>query len=287
MSCNSPQGRSGSSPRGSRRSPKVVIVRSRSSSTRVTALRVPTARRAARTFTRNSSRRASDRRPCSSGPTAVNSVASPARRASCTAATAPPPAGSSKASYACITSPASGTRGTRANCTHSTWPTTPTLGWLTTAPCAGSDAWRQSHTTAAGCSFVAVPAQTLALALAASIYPPAVAAVIALGRGPQLRSRVFAFVLAALAITYASGTLMLFVLVELGATGSLHWTPRAAFDLALGLVPLGVAVHLRRGRPEASADPATPNAPSKIERYLQSRRLAFALGLTLYAVPSP
>src|SRR5271170_5687695 len=61
--------------------------------------------------------------------------------------------------------------------------------------------------------------QVVALALAASIYPPALAAVIALGRGPHLRSRVVAFVVAALLITFASGTLMLFVLVELDAVG--------------------------------------------------------------------
>ena len=41
-----------------------------------------------------------------------------------------------------------------------------------------------------------MPTQALALALAASIYPPAVAAVIALGRGSEVRSRVFAFVFA-------------------------------------------------------------------------------------------
>jgi hypothetical protein len=128
-----------------------------------------------------------------------------------------------------------------------------------------------------------VPPQTLALALAASIYPPAVAAVIALGRGPHLRSRVFAFVLAALTITYASGTLMLFVLVELGATGSLHWTPSDAFDLVLGLALVGLAFRLRATRSETTA----PKQPSKIARYLQSRRLAFMLGLTLYVLPSP
>jgi len=134
-----------------------------------------------------------------------------------------------------------------------------------------------------GCSFVGVPPQTLALALAASIYPPAVAAVIALGRGAHLRSRVFAFVLAAIAITYATGTLMLFVLVELGATGSIHWTPSAAFDLVLGLALVGLAFRLRRKRSETT----TSKEPSKIGRYLRSRRLAFMLGLTLYALPSP
>jgi hypothetical protein len=126
-------------------------------------------------------------------------------------------------------------------------------------------------------------AQALALALAASIYPPAVAAVIALGRGAQVRSRVAVFVLAAAAITYASGTLMLFVLVELGATGTHDLTPSAALDLALGALLLLLAAHLRRTRPAK----AKPSEPSKIERYLRSRRLAFVLGLMLYAVPSP
>ncbi len=98
-----------------------------------------------------------------------------------------------------------------------------------------------------------------------------------------MRSRVFAFVLAAVAITYAAGALMLFVLVELGATGSIHWTPSAAFDLALGVALIALALHLRTRQ----APPATSKKPSKIGRYLQSRRLAFVLGLTLYVLPSP
>jgi hypothetical protein len=131
-----------------------------------------------------------------------------------------------------------------------------------------------------------MPAQALELALAASIYPPALLAVIALGRGPQLRSRVVAFVLAAALVTYAMGVLMLFVLDELGATGPHHWTPGGAFDLALGVALIGLAVYLHRKHPDASAA-ETPKGPSKIERYLESRRLAFVLGLTLYVLPSP
>ncbi|HZL48147.1 MAG TPA: GAP family protein [Solirubrobacteraceae bacterium] len=128
-----------------------------------------------------------------------------------------------------------------------------------------------------------MPPQALELALAASIYPPAVVAVIALGRGPQLRSRVVVFVLAAAIITCASGVLMLFLLDELGATGPHHWTPSAAFDLALGVVLIGLAFYLRKKRPERAA----PSGPSKLERYLESRRLTFVLGITLYVVPSP
>jgi hypothetical protein len=128
-----------------------------------------------------------------------------------------------------------------------------------------------------------MPSQALALALAASIYPPAVAAVIALGRGSQVRSRVFVFVAAAALVTYATGTLMLFVLEDLGATGPKHHIPSAALDLALGVLLIGLAVYLRRRQPR----PPKPGGQSRIERYLQSRRLAFVLGITLYALPSP
>jgi hypothetical protein len=131
-----------------------------------------------------------------------------------------------------------------------------------------------------------MPSQALALAFAASIYPPAVAAVIALGQGEQLRSRVFAFVLAAALTTYAIGILLLFVLVELGATGSHHRTPSAAIDLALGVLLVMLAVRLHRRRPDPS-DPPAKSGTSKIDRYLQSRRLAFVLGITLYILPSP
>ena len=134
-----------------------------------------------------------------------------------------------------------------------------------------------------------MPPQALELALAASIYPPAVVAVIALGRGPQLKSRVVVFVLGAVLITFALGVLMSLVLDELGATGPHHWTPGGAFDLTLGVALIGLAVYLRRKRPEETdTDTAdTVSGPSKIERYLESRRLAFMLGVTLYVLPSP
>jgi hypothetical protein len=135
-----------------------------------------------------------------------------------------------------------------------------------------------------------MPTQALVLALAASIYPPAVAAVIALGRGAEVRSRVFAFVCASVLVTYAMGALILYALVELGATGSHHLTPGAAVDVALGVLLMLLAVRLHRRRPDpvvAGAQSSQSNGPSKIERYLQSRRLAFVLGIVLYVLPSP
>lgn len=130
-----------------------------------------------------------------------------------------------------------------------------------------------------------MPPQALALAFAASIYPPAVAAVIALGRGIGVRSRVLAFVGGAAITTYAVGALIMFVLVDLGATGSLSWTPSASIDLALGVLLVLLAVRLRRGR--ADRREGGSSGSSKIDRYLQSARLAFFLGITLYVLPSP
>jgi len=132
-----------------------------------------------------------------------------------------------------------------------------------------------------------MPTQALALAFAASIYPPAVAAVIALGRGTEVRSRVFAFVFAAALVTYGVGVVILYVLVELGATGSHHITPGAAVSLALGVLLLLLAVRLHRKRPGPAAAKPDSASPSKIERYLESRRLAFVLGVILYVLPSP
>ena len=44
------------------------------------------------------------------------------------------------------------------------------------------------------------------------------------------------FVLAALITTYSVGVMLLFVMVELGATGSRHRSSSAARDLGLGLL---------------------------------------------------
>ncbi len=108
-----------------------------------------------------------------------------------------------------------------------------------------------------------MPPQALALAFGASIYPPAAAAIIALGRGPQVRSRVFAFVLAALLITYALGVVMLLLLVELGINGPSHYSPSAAVDIAIGVGLLVLAAWLYRKRSrQASATEAASSGPA-------------------------
>lgn len=131
-----------------------------------------------------------------------------------------------------------------------------------------------------GAGVTDMPAQGLALAFAASIYPPAVAAV---GRGPRLRSRVFAFVLSAFLTTYVSGAVMLFLFEELGVTSSANRSASAAIYLALGVLLLMLTVRLKRKGPGADNKPEGAIRPSKIDRYLASGRLAFVLGP--YAMP--
>jgi hypothetical protein len=134
-----------------------------------------------------------------------------------------------------------------------------------------------------------VPPEALSLALAASIYPPAVAIVIALGRGADVRLRVFLFVIAAFFTVFVTGALMLLLFVDLGTTGQHHRTPSAALDIAIGVVLVWVAARLHRKRPDATADAPEQrkSGPSRTERYMENRRLVLLLGVIAYVLPSP
>lgn len=130
-----------------------------------------------------------------------------------------------------------------------------------------------------------MPPEAISLALAASIYPPAVAAVIALGRGEEVRLRVFLLVGCALVTVFATGALMLLVLGELPLSGRAHVTRSGGLEVLLGIVLLAVALRLRRKRSAESSEQATGR--SRTARYLESRRLVLTLGFILYVVPSP
>jgi hypothetical protein len=130
-----------------------------------------------------------------------------------------------------------------------------------------------------------MPPDALPLALAGSIYPPALAAVIALGRGHDVRVRIMLLVAGAFATVIVEGALLLLVLDELHLTGPGNKTPNATIQLVLGLALIALAVWLRRraARPVR----AHPDKPSRTARYLESRRLVLLLGVVLYVVPSP
>ena len=129
-----------------------------------------------------------------------------------------------------------------------------------------------------------MPPEAISLAIAASIYPPALAAVIALGRGVEVRLRVVLFVIAAYCTVLVTGALMLFLFDELEATRKQVVTPTAGLYVAGGAVLLFVAIRLRRAPRRISRQ---HTGRSRIDRYLQSRWLVLLLGVVLYVVPSP
>jgi hypothetical protein len=130
-----------------------------------------------------------------------------------------------------------------------------------------------------------MPSEALSLALAASIYPPALAVVIALGRGVDVRLRVVLLVVAAYFTVFVTGTLILLLFTELGATSSDVRTPSAALYVLGGVLLVWLAARLHR--PRAPQLPSAAATPSRTERYLGSRRLVLALGVVLYVIPSP
>jgi hypothetical protein len=129
-----------------------------------------------------------------------------------------------------------------------------------------------------------MPPEAVSLALAASIYPPALAAVIALGRGTDVRLRVVLLVVAAYLTSLLTGSIMLFLFGELSATNVAVFTPSAGLYAVGGIALLVVAARLRARKPRPAG---AEKGPSRVDRYLGSRRLVVLLGIVLYVVPSP
>ncbi len=131
-----------------------------------------------------------------------------------------------------------------------------------------------------------MPPEAISLALAASIYPPALAVVIALGRGTDVRLRVALFTLGAYLTVLVTGALILRLFSQAGASKREATALPAALYILAGLVLLAIAVRLHR-RPAPAPKPAKTDTPSRTDRYLESRKLVVLLGLVLYIVPSP
>ena len=129
-----------------------------------------------------------------------------------------------------------------------------------------------------------MPSEAVSLALAASIYPPALAVVIALGRGTEVRLRVLLLVVGAFFTVLVTGSLMLLLFTEVGASSKPARTVGAGLYIAAGSVLIWLAVRLRNRDPDATK---TQAGPSKTDRYLESARLVLVLGVVLYVVPSP
>jgi|GEM_PF-1455120 len=128
-----------------------------------------------------------------------------------------------------------------------------------------------------------MPSEAISLALAASIYPPALAAVIALGRGTQVRLRVVLLVLGAFITVLLTGSLMLLLFSEVGGSSSSARTVGSGIYIAGGVALVALGYRLLT-RPPA---PKQDKGPSKTDKYLESARLVLLLGFILYVIPSP
>ncbi len=130
-----------------------------------------------------------------------------------------------------------------------------------------------------------MPSEAISLALAASIYPPALAAVIALGRGTQVRLRVVLMVLSAYCTVLATGALMLLLFGEVGSSSKPTRTIGSGLYILGGVALVWLAFRVRNHKPDP--DKKKESGPSKTDRYLESARLVLVLGVVLYVVPSP
>jgi len=129
-----------------------------------------------------------------------------------------------------------------------------------------------------------MPPEAVSLALAASIYPPAVAAIIALGRGSQVRVRVLLLVVAAFFTVLVTGALILLLLTEADVTSGQARSVGAGAYIVAGAALIALAIWLQRRPPRTKPAEA---GPSKIDHYLESARLVLILGVILYVIPSP
>jgi hypothetical protein len=123
-------------------------------------------------------------------------------------------------------------------------------------------------------------ASAIPLALAACVYPPAIAVLIYyLSRDPG-RRLVVAYYAGAFAVTLVVGIVGVVVLGEADINPRLHPTPSAAIDVALGLAMLGAAVAVARHKPPR-ADDKKPRKPRSASTWG-----AGLLGAAMYGAPS-
>jgi magnesium-transporting ATPase (P-type) len=130
-----------------------------------------------------------------------------------------------------------------------------------------------------------MPSEALSLAFAASVYPPAVAAVIALARGRNVRLRVVLMVVGAYFTVFVVGCLLLLLFGDLHASKNAPRKLGAAAYIVGGVVLMGLAARVRR--PRQPKKPKQRKDRSSFDRYLQGKWLVLLLGVILYIVPSP
>jgi arginine exporter protein ArgO len=128
-----------------------------------------------------------------------------------------------------------------------------------------------------------MPVQAVPLALAASLYPLGIAALLLLTEAARARSKVAVFLAGAVACTLPIGFLVVFALHGIGLDQDSKRSASYGLRLAIGVVLLVAALAIARWSPKPH------NKPSRVIRLTREGGLigVFVAAIALYVLPSP
>jgi arginine exporter protein ArgO len=128
-----------------------------------------------------------------------------------------------------------------------------------------------------------MPVQAIPLALAASLYPLGIAALLLLTEAARARSKVAVFLAGAVACTLPIGFLVVFALHGIGLDQDSKRSASYGLRLAIGVVLLVAALVIARWSPKPH------NKPSRVIRLAREGGLIGVLvaAIALYVLPSP
>ena len=128
-----------------------------------------------------------------------------------------------------------------------------------------------------------MPVQAIPLALAASLYPLGIAALLLLTEAVRPRPKVLVFLAGAIACTLPLGFAVVFALHGAGLELDSKQTARYGLELAIGVLLMLGALVLARRRPRPHEE------PSRVVRLAREGglRAVFVAAIVLYVLPSP
>src|SRR5215470_17981276 len=128
-----------------------------------------------------------------------------------------------------------------------------------------------------------MPVQAIPLALAASLYPLGIAALLLLTEAVRPRPKVLVFLAGAIACTLPLGFAVVFALHGAGLELDSKETARYGLRLAIGVLLMLAALAIARRPPRPAGE------PSRVVRLAREGglRAVFAAAIVLYVLPSP